>query len=191
MKVYWVRHGRTEQNDKNTYYGRLDTRLTPEGVAEVKALKTSFDGCLNVYTSSAARAIETASLLFTGVYFKVDSRILERNMGIFEGLHHKEIEVKYPEEQSKWYKDWKDYVMPDGESARMQYERVKQFIKELENQGEDAIVVAHAGTIRMALVYILGEDLEMFWKFSVDTATVVTTVFEDGYWYVGLSKEYS
>ncbi|MEG0580037.1 MAG: phosphoglycerate mutase family protein [Niameybacter sp.] len=91
MKIYWVRHGKTIQNEKNNYYGKLDARLTVEGIKEVKAIRTSFNDCINIYTSPAARAIETASLLFSNVYFKADARLLERNMGIFEGMNYREL----------------------------------------------------------------------------------------------------
>ena len=190
MKIYWVRHGKTQQNEKSNYYGKLDVRLTHEGIQEIKDIQTSFNGCINVYTSPAARAIETAGILFSNPYFKVDARLLERNMGIFEGMNYDEIGKKYPCECKMWNESWQDYCIPEGESARMQYERVVSFIKELEALGEDAIVVCHAGTIRMALCYMLGKDLEMFWKFNVHTGTVVTTCYEHDYWYLDLSREY-
>lgn len=189
MKIYWVRHGKTQQNEKNNYYGKLDVRLTPEGVREIKEIQTNFNDCINVYTSPAARAIETAGILFSNVYFKADARLLERNMGIFEGMNYGEIGKKYPGECKMWDENWQDYCIPEGESARMQYERVVSFIKELEALGEDAIAVCHAGTIRMAICYMLGGNLDMFWKFNVHTGTVVTTCYEHNYWYLDLSRE--
>ena len=189
MKIYWVRHGKTQQNKKNNYYGKLDVRLTPEGVREIKEIQTNFNDCINVYTSPAARAIETAGILFSNVYFKADARLLERNMGIFEGMNYGEIGKKYPHECKMWDENWQDYCIPEGESARMQYERVVSFIKELEALGEDAIAVCHAGTIRMAICYMLGGNLDMFWKFNVHTGTVVTTCYEHNYWYLDLSRE--
>ncbi|MBC8578119.1 histidine phosphatase family protein [Zhenhengia yiwuensis] len=189
MKIYWVRHGKTQQNEKNNYYGKLDVRLTPEGVREIKEIQTNFNDCINVYTSPAARAIETAGILFSNVYFKADARLLERNMGIFEGMNYGEIGKKYPRECKMWDENWQDYCIPEGESARMQYERVVSFIKELEALGEDAIAVCHAGTIRMAICYMLGGNLDMFWKFNVHTGTVVTTCYEHNYWYLDLSRE--
>ncbi|MFR0778070.1 MAG: histidine phosphatase family protein [Zhenhengia sp.] len=189
MKIYWVRHGKTQQNEKNNYYGKLDVRLTPEGVREIKEIQTNFNDCINVYTSPAARAIETAGILFSNVYFKADARLLERNMGIFEGMNYGEIGKKYPHECKMWDENWQDYCIPEGESARMQYERVVSFIKELEALGEDAIAVCHAGTIRMAICYMLGGNLDMFWKFNVHTGTVVATCYEHNYWYLDLSRE--
>lgn len=189
MKIYWVRHGKTQQNEKNNYYGKLDVRLTPEGVREIKEIQTNFNDCINVYTSPTARAIETAGILFSNVYFKADARLLERNMGIFEGMNYGEIGKKYPHECKMWDENWQDYCIPEGESARMQYERVVSFIKELEALGEDAIAVCHAGTIRMAICYMLGGNLDMFWKFNVHTGTVVATCYEHNYWYLDLSRE--
>lgn len=190
MKVFWVRHGKTELNTGRHYYGKLDVRLSPEGVDEIKAIETDFDNCSNVYTSSSARAIETASLLFQNIYFKTDARLQERHMGIFEGLDYEAIKKKYPYEVKEWEVDWKEFVIPEGESARMQYERTKSFIKELEAIGEDAVVITHAGTIRMALCYMLGENLDLFWRFKVDTGIVVSTTCYDHYWYMEMARKY-
>lgn len=161
MKVFWVTHGRTNQPNTHPGDGKLDTRLTPEGVKEIKHIGTDFDQCLNVYMSPAARAVETASLLFSGVYFKPDSRLVERDLGMFE-----------------------------GEDTLRQYERVKAFVQELETKQEDAVVVCHASTIRMALCYMFEERLEMFERFKLDTGIVFTTVYEEGYWVVEIARKY-
>ncbi|MGL4363475.1 MAG: histidine phosphatase family protein [Cellulosilyticaceae bacterium] len=187
--MYWVRHGKTSANQENQYYGKLDLRLTQEGIMEIKQIKTNFNDCINVYSSPAARAIETASILFNGIYFKVDARLLERDMGIFEGLDDKNLRQKYPEERKEWYSNWKQYVIPEGESAMMQYERVVSFIKELEKENKDAIVISNAGTIRLALCYMFGGNLDMFCKFHVATGVVVGTYYENDYWYMDLSQE--
>ncbi|MEF9960111.1 MAG: histidine phosphatase family protein [Niameybacter sp.] len=189
MKIYWVRHGKTEQNEKNNYYGKIDVRLTREGVEEIKAIQTNFNDCINIYCSPAARAIESAGLLFRDVYFKVDARLLERNMGVFEGMSYHEIGKYYPKERIEWDNDWQQYVIPEGESASMQYKRVVSFIKELEAADQDAIVVCHAGTIRMALSYMFGGNLDMFWKFKIHTGIVVATCYEQDFWYMDLSRE--
>lgn len=190
MKVFWVRHGKTEMNTGKRYYSKIDARLTQEGIQEIKEIITDFDGCSNVYTSSSARAVETASLLFRGLYFKTDIRLQERNMGIFEGKSYETIKKEYPKVCRAWKADWKNYKLPEGESAMMQYERTKSFVKELEGLGEDAVVIAHATTIRMALAYMLGEDLDLFWRFKIDTGIVVATVWENGVWSIEMARKY-
>ena len=190
MKLFWVRHGKTEQNELNKYYGKLDARLTPQGVEEVRSILTAFDGCSNVYTSPASRAVETAGILFKTIYFQPDARLNERHMGVFEGLSDYEIRKHYPKEREAWYSDWQNYILPEGESAQMQYERVVSFIKEMEAKNEDAVIVCHAGTIRMALCYMLGGQMEMFWKFKIDTGIVITTVYEHDYWYMEFARKY-
>ncbi len=189
MRLYWVRHGATAESEKAQYYGRLDTPLSASGIEEVKRILVDFGGCSTVYTSPAARATQTAELLFQGRDVQVDTRLAERDMGVFEGMDDDALARKYPLWRQAWYADWEHYILPEGESARMQYARVKAFVQSCEEQGEDAVVVCHAGTIRMALAYMFGEDINMFWRFKVDTGAVVTTVYTDGYWYLEMARK--
>ena len=188
MKVDWIRHGQTVQNVAQTYYGTLESELTPKGRTQIAQITQYVNSDLPYYLSPTKRTKETAYLLFGEKQGKEDSRLLERRMGIFEGLTYDEIGERYPQEQKAWAQDWQAYCIPKGESAKQQYERVSHFVKELEKKGEDCVVVAHAGTIRMALVYLLGGDLDHFWRFRIDTGTLVRTRYEGAYWHMNLSQ---
>ncbi|MEG0352832.1 MAG: histidine phosphatase family protein, partial [Niameybacter sp.] len=176
MQITWIRHGQTEENVKGTYYGQKEATLTPEGVRQIKLLRPLVEETLTIYISPSQRTIDTANILFgqnrqTGEKVKAvtDERLVERNMGKWEGLTYSEIEKQDPIACKAWEEDWINYTLPEGESARNQYDRVSSFIKMIEEKKEDATVVAHAGTIRMAIAYMLGENIELFWKFKIDT----------------------
>ncbi len=187
MKVYWIRHGETFQNKAQTYYGALETTLTPDGIKQIEQLQHKLPPVQKIYVSPTARTRQTAKILFPDTTYEEDSQLREREMGIFEGLSVETMHQTYPKEQQAWYQDWVHYQIPEGESAKQQYERVSTFVAQLEVKGEDCIVVAHAGTIRMALVKMLGGPIDAFWKFKVGTGSVVTTCYEEKYWYIDLS----
>lgn len=183
MRIYWIRHGKTIENQKGTYYGVLDVPLTEEGKLSLEKYKGRWPQDMKVYSSPLSRARESAALLgYTNL--EVDERLGERNMGIWEGLTYEQIREVTPEACTLWEKDWIYYPIPQGESARMQYERVAAFVKDLEILGQDALVVCHGGTIQMALAYMLFENIEAFWKVKVAPGGLVVTSCQDGYWYI-------
>lgn len=184
MQITWIRHGQTSENVKGSYYGQTDPALTQEGVRQIQDLKTKIVAKPVIYVSPTQRAIETAEILFGEQSVTIDARLLERHMGKWEGLSFSEIEKGYPVECSEWEADWVHFVMPEGESAQQQFERVGNFVEHLARQNQDAVVVAHAGTIRMAIAYMLGQNIELFWRFQVETGGVVQTRCEEGYWYI-------
>lgn len=184
MQITWIRHGQTSENVKGSYYGQSDPALTPVGVRQIQSLKTQVIAQPIIYASPTKRALETAEILFGEQAVTIDARLLERNMGKWEGLSFGEIEKDYPEACQAWEADWIHFVMPEGESAQGQFERVGDFVEHLAKQSQDAVVIAHAGTIRMAMAYMLGQNIELFWRFQVETGGIVQTRCEDGYWYI-------
>lgn len=194
MHITWIRHGQTEENVKGTYYGQKEATLTLEGVRQIKALRPFVTETSTIYVSPSQRTIDTANILWgkelqagdtpQGVKFVIDERLVERNMGKWEGLTYQEIEKENPVACKAWEEDWINFTLPEGESAKDQYDRVSSLIKMLEEKKEDAIVIAHAGTIRMALAYMLGENIDLFWKFKIETGAMVKTECEDGFWYI-------
>lgn len=194
MQITWIRHGQTEENVKGTYYGQKEATLTPDGVRQIHLLRPLVEETSAIYVSPSQRTLDTVNLLFgreheaidanNGGKYSVDERLTERNMGKWEGLTYSEIEKQDPIACKAWEEDWINYTLPEGESARDQYDRVSSFIKMLEEKNEEATVVAHAGTIRMAIAYMLGENIDLFWKFKIDTGVVVKTECEDGFWYI-------
>ena len=84
----------------------------------------------------------------------------------------------------------KGYRLPGGESTLEAYERVKSFIKELEEQekiGEPSeersiLIVTHGGIIKLFLCHVLGENLDLFWKLKSDTSSVSILNCSQGFW---------
>lgn len=185
MNIYLVRHGETEENKNKLYYGKLDVSLNESGRAQaLKASETlreiNFD---RVYTSERSRTKETASLILNGKSntFIIDNRINEMDFGEFEGKDYKEIQKLYPEEYEAWNNNWKEVSVPGGESYIKVYKRVEKFMEELLNQNnENVLVVTHGGIIRTIFCYVLGGNLDNFWRFSSKNCDLSLIKYEYG-----------
>lgn len=189
MNIYFIRHGETEENAKKTYYGGLDAGLSPKGInqcinARKYILNIEFQ---KVYISESCRTRQSAEILLKDVSeeFIMDKRINELSFGDFEGKTYEEIIRLYPEEEKQWRQDWKEFCPPSGESYREFYERVKDFMVSLEALNEENIlVITHGGVIRAAYTYIMGGDLDIYWKFASKNCDISLIKYEYGNWFI-------
>lgn len=187
MNIYLLRHGETEENYKKTYYGNLDVSLTQKGESEgrrafdiLKGVKFS-----SIYSSEKKRAIDTAKIGFEDYPIIIDKRLNEINFGVFEGKTYKEIEKEFPKEHKDWMDNWKTFIPPKGESYESLYKRVENFMNELkEKSGENVLIVTHGGVIRSIYSYILGGNLDFYWKFSSKTGGVSLVKYEEDFFYI-------
>lgn len=187
MNIYVIRHGQTEENLRGTYYGALDCGLTDLGREQAKALGTrlkniKFD---KIYCSDLKRADETLRYITKNTNICIDKRIRERNFGIFEGKTFKEIEEEFEKECVAWNEDWKAFRPLDGESFLDSYKRVEAFMENLkEESGENILVCTHGGIVKAMYVYILGGNLELYWKFNSRNADLTILKIHEGYFYI-------
>ncbi|MEG0133186.1 MAG: alpha-ribazole phosphatase [Clostridium sp.] len=189
MKIYIVRHGETEENVKKTYYGSIDCNLTERGKTQAKALgnklkNIEFD---KIFCSERIRAKETLRDISSEDDVIIDSRINERDFGIFEGRTFSELQIELKEEYDKWTVDWKDYCPENGESFRGVYKRVRSFMEDMkkeEDENKNILVCTHGGIIRAIYAYILDENLDTYWRFASKNADISVINLEYGYFYI-------
>ena len=183
MDIILIRHGQTGDNVGNIFSTK-ETVLTEEGKEHIKRTKTyvdtlSFD---RVYVSPLYRAIQTMELL--GLEGERDERIQEIDFGLFEGYSYEEIKENFPEESKLWDEDYINFPTPKGESIKMAYERVTSFLEEISKKDEDALLVCHAGVIRLALSWVF-DNLDYYFKFRVDNGSVnIISIDERGYEFI-------
>lgn len=189
MNIYLLRHGETESNNKKVYYGKLDVELNQRGKAQSEAAGSKLKGIKfnKVYTSTMKRAVQTAQVAVKNkeCEFIKDERINETNLGVFEGKNYEENQRDYPEEWKKWTENWKSYAPPKGESYIEFYNRIKSFIEDIIKQDdENILIVTHGGVIKSIYAYILGENLDLFWKFGTKNGDLTLIKYEYGNFYI-------
>ena len=162
-----VRHGQSQWNAKGLWTGWTDIELSDEGRQEAHRTATTLrDIRFNIgFTSDQKRAKETLKIILEDLGLdkiptKETPSIKEKNYGNYTGKNKWQIQKEAGEEMfQKIRRSW-DFVIPDGESLKMVYERVvtfytKNILPELQ-KGNNVIVTASGNSLR-ALVKFLDD----------------------------------
>ena len=184
-KLILIRHGQTDMNKDQLYYGRLDVPINETGKEQAEntrknlvELEIDYD---KIYSSPMKRAYETAEIVnYKNLEIEKDDDLREMDFGIFEGLSYKEIIKKYPEEMEKLKKDWKTYSYVTGENPFMLQKRALKFLEKID-KNKNNMVVTHWGIICTLLSFLFSSELEGYWKYQVKNGGIVIIEFADGY----------
>lgn len=184
-KLILIRHGQTDMNKDQLYYGRLDVPINETGKEQAEntrknlvELEIDYD---KIYSSPMKRAYETAEIVnYKNFEIEKDDELREMDFGIFEGLSYKEIIKKYPEEMEKLKKDWKTYSYVTGENPFMLQKRALKFLEKID-KNKNNMVVTHWGIICTLLSFLFSSELEGYWKYQVKNGGIVIIEFADGY----------
>lgn len=144
-----VRHGESEWNVLGKWQGRADTQLTDAGRAQAaeaaEQLLSLNVGVTRVVASSLSRARETAEIIARRLGLDIpqlDERLVETDVGPWEGLREHEIETQYP----NFLRD--RLTPPNFEPAAAVFARVTAALGEQLQLGGRVLVVSHSGVIR-------------------------------------------
>jgi len=167
--LYVIRHGECEHNAEGLgrVAGQNDSPLTARGREQAHAngalLKRLVQDLspLIFIASSLHRACATMELVreaarLPAAGYTADRRLMEIDCGDNTWLPWSEIE-KRAEQDAVWKRDRWAYAHPNGESLVDLEARVNGFLKTVEH---DAVLVTHAGVVRMIRKIILGLSRE-------------------------------
>jgi alpha-ribazole phosphatase len=153
MKIYLIRHGKTEANVRSLYCGSTDVTLSDEGRQELKAICHDIKN-VRFLTSGMNRANETLRLLFGDVPYEVDPRFREVDFGEFEMFTYEQL--KHRADVQTWLAgDNENNVPPGGESGNQMKKRAMEAFSEIR---EDTCVVAHGGVIAGLMGMLFPEE---------------------------------
>lgn len=173
-----VRHGATPWNATGRLQGQRDVPLSEHGRAQAGALaRLLADRPVEViYSSDLGRARETAEIIVgaRGLPIVAVPRLREMSFGDWEGSTVAEVEGNDPDRLRAWHRDPVATAPPGGESLVELAARVGEFLRELETHPDDrpALVVSHAGPIRVLLCLALGLPAASYWRFRVDPGSL-------------------
>ncbi len=170
MKIYLVRHGQSEGNVKNLWYGSSDLPLTDLGRQQArqageKLRDADFTVC---YVSPLMRARDTADLVLAGraVPQIIEPDLREQHMGLFEPLSVPQIRADDPDFYRALMSDWVHICPPEGEHFDTGLApRVAAVLDKVIAKGEDCLLVAHNGPLVYAMSYLLGMPIEACQRF--------------------------
>ena len=185
MLIYIVRHGETDANRNGILQGQIDNPLNKNGIklAEITgdAMKgIKFDAA---YSSPLVRAKLTARIILehsgnSGIPVFYDDRLMEVNVGEYEGVDIKPESSKLPPEViSSIYYDFMRYQgYPGGESAYDVINRTQEFLKELAAKDHECVLVSMHGCALRGMLNMFYENKEDFWQGRVPYNLAVNVV---------------
>ena len=142
MRIFLIRHGKTEANEKHLYCGSTDISLSDSGLQELSTLSYQV-GDVQFITSGMRRTNETLKALFGDVAFTVDRDFREIDFGIFEMKSYEELKDTF--EYQIWLSgDNFVNTPPNGESGYAMTTRVLSAFRRLD---QDSVVITHGGVI--------------------------------------------
>jgi broad specificity phosphatase PhoE len=183
-QVYIVRHGETDYNVAHRWQGQLQIPLNATGRTQAAALRdmlrdTDFAA---VYSSDLVRASETARIIAEphGLSIRLDPRLREYSLGIFQGKIQEQIDAQFPHEVSQWSSS-DAYAIPGGESRLTTRWRGLAAWRAVmsEAAGERVMLVAHGGILRQFLPMVLNDRRYQSVHFSNTSLTRLERVRGD------------
>lgn len=165
MILHLIRHPKPEIAP-GICYGQLEISAKNDK-AQIERLQTALPPGLPLWSSPAQRCRILAEALHPQPVF--DERLREMHFGCWEGLLWDDIPRH---ELDAWAADVADFVPPGGESARQVLARSLEFIAGL--SVPEAVLVTHAGVIRVLLAHFDGRELASCLDYRPDYATLIS-----------------
>ncbi|QOT00407.1 histidine phosphatase family protein [Brevibacterium sp. JNUCC-42] len=211
VKVIWLRHAITAENQAKQYIGHYDVSLSNKGVAQAQQVAKFLanQSLTAIFSSDLMRAKETADIVgryhrSLPVQTKADLR--EVFFGEWEGLTYQEIEQIDRERIYQFYDNPWNVAPPGGEKLLELQKRLERFVekeirpyckatkinssspqdseKDMLLQKEPILlVVTHGGMLRLVSSLLLENDPGCYFDSSIGHGQfLITRCKEDGEW---------
>jgi phosphoserine phosphatase len=184
-----IRHGETDWNRAGKFQGQIDVPLNDNGRNQA-SLAAEFLKTTQIdfgFTSPMSRPKETAQIILQehpNLTLHENADLREIGHGLWEGKFEAEIEAEYPGELARWHTHPESVQMPEGENLQDVWDRAtaawQQTIRQVGNNAQTGIVVAHDATNKVLLCSLLGLGLADIWKIKQGNGAVTVIDYPDG-----------
>ena len=177
-RLLLVRHGDTELNSRERYWGQTDIELSEAGLRQAEKLRDRLaaEKIDVIYSSGLQRASLTAKIIASRHQLDVITcaELRETNFGKIEGLTFDEVSRLYPELTELWVNWSLQLKFPGGESVDELNSRVSKFLDRLKKHAldETILIVAHAGPLRLLVCRLLGIELQHWRQIRINLASL-------------------
>jgi broad specificity phosphatase PhoE len=175
--IIFIRHGETDM--AGTFCGHSDPDLNAAGESQGIRLaeEATMLGIERILSSDLRRASQTAAAIAQRIAVNVEylPTLREIHFGLWEGLHWREIEDRYPEEAGRWLREFPMQSAPGGEAYAEFMARIEAIIAPLveASVGITTAMVTHRGVMRYALTRFFDIAEEEAWKKTASYGSVV------------------
>ncbi|MFH5926023.1 histidine phosphatase family protein [Roseomonas xinghualingensis] len=198
-RIFLIRHALVEAAARRTVYGANDVALCEETLARERPahawLARRLPAEARWYCTPLARTRATAMAIFAAGYPEQEltdlPHFVEQHLGEWQGLTHEEFTAVLSEPPHPFWDHAADEKPPGGESLSDVVARVGPTLEAVadENEGGDAVIVAHGGSIRAALAHACNFTPYQALQFSVKNLSVTRLERQNGHWKVGCVNE--
>lgn len=158
-RIHLIRHGLTQANQEGVMTGNSDSPLCTDGIAELEAMKRErlYPSADLVYSSSLAQCTGTAEILYPETEIRLQPKLTECGLGVFEGKSAAELEGD--ETFSAWLANSLEVTPAGGEEPDDFLQRILEglsgiFTDMIEQEVGEAAVITHGGVIAMLLATV-------------------------------------
>lgn len=204
MKIYFVRHGRTEYNEKYLYQPE-DSNLSDLGIKQASILAKRFSKIPIdiIYSSSLKRAKQTVEIINKIIRKKViytdllgerksPSELMGKKADGPEALKIHKILNLHQDDHLWHYSDEENYI-----EFKKRIEKAFKLVSSLKEK--DILVISHGNAIKMLILLMaFGEDIkpEFFYKFVIsfevnNTGITLCEKNEKGDWKVRVFNDHA
>jgi broad specificity phosphatase PhoE len=175
-RLFLIRHGETGWNVEGRYQGQADPPLNQEGLRQARSLARRLRGRgLDVlYTSPLLRARVTTDIVSDVLHapVRVDARLMEINLGRWQGRLATDIEREDPELFRRWHAEPWAVRPPEGETLAQVQERVFAAADDILNRchGQCVGVVTHRIPYLLLGIRYLGFPRDAIVTFKIANA---------------------
>lgn len=190
VNLILIRHAETVANVQRRWVGWNDTPLTDLGIAQAEATACRLAGEVQdaaaLYTSPLPRALETARIIGQALGLSpipLDG-LQEIHFGQMDGITLEEMKTRHPDLYARWRdRTDLDFTWPGGERRADFFRRVIATCEEIAARHTEGtvIIVAHGGTLRAILAYLLPEQMSQWWGYELSHCAVTRIEVEDGH----------
>ena len=178
MKLYFIRHGRTEWNEEGRFQGSNgDSPLLPASIHQLEKLgkhlaSVPFDAAC---ASDLPRTVHTAQIILdqleTPLELQATPDLREWNLGKLEGAKISTISAIYPQQMEIF----------DAESVYETTKRTCDFVKSLKGKELDTVlIVGHGANLTASIRTLLGYEIgELRKNGGLDNASVTILTTDD------------
>ncbi len=188
--IFLIRHGETEFNVQRRLQGRMDSPLTERGIEQARRMGRVLKEVVEpgdewaVISSPLGRTRRTAEIVCEtiglGCEIETDDRLMEIDVGDWEGLNGEEIEAVTPGARSApgWL-----LSSPRGETWETASARVAGWLAEHDvRDGRRRLVVSHGITGRILRALYEREDETGLWSSPSPPQDAVFRLWEGRIW---------
>ncbi len=181
-----ARHAESGYNNENRIQGHLDSKLTPRGTRQAKALarRLAHLKVKRVYSSDLGRAFSTTRTVVGKLKLPIvaERDLREIALGKWEGLTPDEVNRRFKNGYDQWRRAPSRMRIPGGETILQFHRRIRNVFDRIVRTEKTGVVLVmtHGGVISSILSHWMKADFDrVLLNLRIDNTGLTVAEFRD------------